>query len=147
MKHKIYSIITVVFILVFSSCFLFGCKNPKNPEKSEISIVEQTDTMIVIKIHHTNEQCTLLNIMNQLKNEELLDFIVSNGMITEINGLSNANDFSSCWMLYTSDDNSSILEWGTIEYNDITLGSAITGADTLFVIDEEYYIWNYQTFN
>ena len=61
--------------------------------------------------------------MNYLKDQGELTFEISGGMISSIEGKENPLDYSSCWMLYTSDKEMSNTEWGTIEYD----GKTYTG--------------------
>ena len=69
------------------------------------------------------------------------------GMITSINGIENPADFSSCWMLYTSDVENSNTAWGTVEYQGVKYGSAISGAETLKIKPDQLYIWVFQSFS
>jgi hypothetical protein len=109
-------------------------------------VVEATADMLVIQVEEVEGEATLLSVMQTLQEEEKLSFEIVSGMITGINGKSNAADYSSCWMLYTSDAELANSEWGTISYAGQTLGSAIVGADTLTVAAGAYYIWSYQSF-
>ena len=72
---------------------------------------------------------------------------ITGGMVTEINGKSNAADFSGCWMLFTSDTELSNNAWGVTAYEGKTLGSAILGAEALVVEAGEIYAWEYTIFN
>ena len=75
-----------------------------------------------------------------------VDFEVSDGMITSINGIENPADWSACWMLYTDDTENSNTEWGTVEYKEKTYGSSMWGGETLKVKNGCVYIWVYQSF-
>jgi hypothetical protein len=88
----------------------------------------------------------LLQYMEQLKEKGELSFEIKDGMITAINGIANPADFSSCWMLYTSDAEYSNSAWGTVEYQGQTYGSAIVGAELLEIKADQLYIWVYQSF-
>lgn len=140
MKRKLYSFL--ILICLFSA-MLFGACN-SGPVKA--SIEEKTDSMVVIKVEKVEEEATLMSVMETLKEEGELDFKVVNGMITEINGVKNPADFSSCWMVYTSDAELSNSAWGTLEYDGKTLGSAVVGADMLTVKEGAYYVWSFQSF-
>ena len=142
MKRKLYSFLTLICTLVFSAILFCGCDS--GPVKA--SVVEKTDAMVVIKVEKVEEEATLMRVMETLKDEGKLDFKVVSGMITEVNGVANPADFSSCWMLFTSDSELSNTEWGTVEYNGATLGSAMVGADTLPVVEGAYYVWSFQSF-
>ena len=143
MKRKLYSLFTLILGFLLSTVVFFGCDSSG---EAQASVVEQISTMVVIKVENVENESTLMNVMEALKAEGELSFTVVNGMIKEINGTSNPADFSSCWMLYTSDSEMANSEWGTVEYNEEILGSAIVGAETLVVSEGEYYIWWYQSF-
>ena len=61
--------------------------------------------------------------------------------ITSINGKAETNGYS--WMLYTSDEEFSTTDYGTVEYNGKQYGQAALGADSLIVKEGEIYIWAY----
>ena len=142
MKRKLYSIFTFICTLVLGAMLFCGCNS--GPVKA--SVVKTTDTMVVVKVEKVEGEATLMSVMETLKEEGELDFKVVNGMITEINGVANPADFSSCWMLYTSDAELSNSAWGTVEYDGQAMGSAIVGADTLTVAAGAYYVWSFQSF-
>ena len=142
MKRKLYSIFTFICTLALGAMLLCGCNS--GPVKA--SVVKTTDTMVVVKVEKVEGEATLMSVMETLKEEGELDFKVVNGMITEINGVANPADFSSCWMLYTSDAELSNSAWGTVEYDGQAMGSAIVGADTLTVAAGAYYVWSFQSF-
>lgn len=142
MKRKINVIVTLLVSLVLSACCMLGC----GKGKATAVVKESTATRVVIEVSEAEENATLLSVMEKLQKDEKLTFTLSGTMVTGVNGKENATDFSSCWMLYTSDTEMSNTEWGTIEYDGKTLASAIVGADTLTVISGGVYIWEYQTF-
>lgn len=131
--------------LVLISIFIFaGCM------QRDTLVIKESDTYIVISA--SNEQMpiskdtTLLDYMRSLKDDGDLAFEVTNGMVSSVNGISNASDWSSCWMLYTSDVDSANNAWGTIEYNGNVYGSAMLGAESLSVKEGCLYIWVFQSF-
>ncbi len=110
-------------------------------------VIKESDTYVVIKVETTKEDLTLANYMASL--DEYKDmFVIENGMVTSINGIENALDWSACWMLYTDDyrEEFSNASWGTIVYKDKTYNSSVYGAESLIVKDGCTYIWIYQTF-
>ena len=113
-------------------------------------VIKESDTKVIINASNDfvkiTETMTLVEYMNALKEDGKLEFEISGGMVTSINGIENPADWSSCWMLYTNDSELSNAEWGVAEYNGETYGSAILGAETLIVKDGCSYIWLYQTF-
>ena len=149
MKRQRYGIVTILLALSISLiavvCMLvltFG----KEDGSAKAEIVEKTENMVVIKVNETEGFATLLDAMNYLKNERELTFEIVGGMISSIEGKSNPADFSSCWMLFTSDEEMSNAEWGTTTYNGNTYASAILGAESLTVSAGEYYVLEYVTF-
>ncbi len=138
---KLIAIITTLLFLILAGC-LGSSKEPLVVIESERCIV----------IHASNKQMeiaedtTLLEYMNSLKADEEISFKVANGMITSINGIDNPSDYSSCWMLYTSDEENANHAWGTVDYKGNVYGSAICGAEALTVKSGCVYIWLYQSF-
>ena len=100
----------------------------------------------------TNENVVVVTATNAADNVTLdahmidsgVDFKVTNGMVTEING--KANTTNSFWMLYTSDTENSNTAWGSYEHEGKTLGSAALGATELVVKNGCVYVWVYETF-
>ena len=99
-----------------------------------------------IDLLHLDGEENLMSVMEELQADGLMNFTVQAGMVTSINGKANPADFSSCWMLYTSDAEMSNSAWGEIDYNGEKLGSAVLGADSLPVVEGEVYVWYYQAF-
>ncbi len=136
MKRKLTSIF-IALLLIVTAIFCVSCKD---------------DEVVPVAIDLTNatveEGTTLLDVMEDLKEEKMLDFEVISGMVTSINGRANSPTYNPCWMLYTSDDDPAISNsaWGTYEYRGQTLASAALGADSLPVKSGEIYVWVYVTF-
>ena len=143
MKRKIYLLLTFLLTLTMSVLAFVACKE-EGEAKAEV--VSKTDIMVVIKVNETEGFATLLDAMTYLKNEGELNFEITGGMVSSIEGKANPADWSACWMLYTSDTEMSNTEWGTITYDSNVYGSAILGAETLQVTSGEYYIWSYDVF-
>ena len=138
MKQNKLFLLILVCVLLFTAC------------QKEPLVIKDSEECIVIKA--TDEalngktDMVLIDYMKQLAGDKVLDCTIENGMITSINGIQNAADFSSCWMLYTSDTDNANTAWGTVEYDGQTYGSAISGAETLVVKPGQLYIWVYQSF-
>ena len=133
----------LAILLLMLSLVLTGCKQ-------EPLVIKDSDTYIVIK---TTEEAMggdadmlLVEYMEYMR-EEGLEFEVNDGMIVSINGIANPADYSSCWMLFTSDEENSSAAFGTIEYQGKQYGSAISGAETLPIKADQLYIWVYQSFS
>ena len=138
---KLISFLLTVTLL--AGMLLTGCKK-------EPLVIKDSDTYIVIK---TTEEAMddktdmlLIEYMETLKEKGQLEFKVENGMITSINGIDNPADFSSCWMLYTSDEELSNVAWGTVEYQGKEYASAVSGAEALTVKPGQLYIWVFKSF-
>ena len=135
--------LTLAIVLLACTVLLAGCK-------SEPLVIKESDTCIVIKT--TKEamdgktDMLLIDYMDILAEDDKLTCEISNGMVTSINGIENPADFSSCWMLYTSDAENANTAWGTVEYDGQEYGSAISGAEALKIKPDQLYIWVFQSF-
>ena len=131
--------LTLLLALVLLIGILAGCR-------AEPLVIKDSDTYIVVKTTGEKEEMYLVDYMEKLKEKGQLEFEIRDGMIVSINGIDNPVDFSSCWMLYTSDEECSNSAWGTIEYQGKLYGSAISGAETLKIKVDQLYIWVYKSF-
>jgi len=133
----------LAILLLACSMLLSGCK-------SEPLVIKDSDTCIVIKttpeVLEGNEDMVLIDYMNQLVQKGELTCTIKDGMVTSINGIDNPVDYSSCWMLYTSDTENANSTWGTVEYEGVEYGSAISGAEKLKIKADQLYIWVFQSF-
>ena len=142
MKNTSKRLISVMLVMVLlCSMLLCGCQK-------EPLVIKDSETCIVIKPtqESMDGEMMLIDYMNKLAENGELVCTISDGMITSINGIDNAADYSSCWMLYTSDADYSSTAWGTVEYEGVEYGSAISGAEVLQIKPGQLYIWVYQTF-
>ena len=142
MSKKIVSILLVLVLAV--GMMLSACK-------SEPLVIKDSDTYIVIKTTAESldgkTDMLLIDYMNELMAKGELNCTISDGMITSINGIENPADYSSCWMLYTSDADNANASWGTVEYEGVEYGSAISGAETLTIKADQIYIWVFKSFS
>jgi len=140
-KRVLFVLLAVLMLSL--SLLLTGCKN-------EPLVIKDSDTYIVIKTTEDamqgKDDMLLIDYM-ELMREEGLEFEVSDGMIVSINGIENPADYSSCWMLYTSDGENANSAWGTVEYEGTEYGSAISGAETLKIKADQIYIWVFKSFS
>ena len=120
--------------LIISALTLASCTQ-------EPLVIYDSETTIVIRCEETDGEKVLIDYMNELQAEGKLEFVVEDGMITSINGIENPADYSSCWMLYTSDADNANSAWGTVLYEDVEYGSAILGAESLKIKADNIYIW------
>ena len=132
------AVVTLLSVLLLTGC------------KSEPLVIKESDTCIVLKVTEEsiggNTDMVLIDYMDTLVKDGKLTCIIENGMVTSINGIANPADFSSCWMLYTSDEENANAAWGTVEFEGKTYGSAISGAETLKIKADQLYIWVYKSF-
>ena len=142
MKRKIYLLLTFLLTLTMSVFAFVSCKE-EGEAKAEV--VSKADIMVVIKVNETEGFATLLDAMTYLKNEGELNFEITGGMVSSIEGKANPADWSKCWMLFTSDAEMSntALE---ISWKGETYGSAVVGAGALDVIAGATYVWYYKSF-
>lgn len=129
MKKRLLLVLLCI-VAVFGFCFAAGCNKDVEP--------------VAITVSGSTEGETLFEYMSDLKDKGELSFSFDDGMITQLNGVSNTTN--SYWMLYTDDDENSNTAWGTYEYEGKTLGSSALGADSLVVVDGCVYVWVYETF-
>ena len=139
---KLVSFLLAVTLLA-GVLMLSGCKK-------EPLVIKDSDTYIVIKTTQEamdgKTDMFLIDYMKILKEKGELELEIENGMITSINGIDNPADFSSCWMLYTSDEELSNVAWGTVEYEGKEYNSAVSGAETLKIKPDQLYIWVFKSF-
>ena len=143
MKNATIRLFCLILVLSLAcSVMLTGCQK-------EPLVIKDSETCIVIKPteESMDGEMLLIDYMNKLAGEGKLECTISNGMITSINGIENPADFSSCWMLYTSDTENANTAWGTVEYNGVEYGSAISGAEVLKIKPGQLYIWVFQSFS
>ena len=129
--------ITIFFLTLLLAISVAGCKKPP-------VVVTESDEYVVINVQGATDNQTLAGYMASLSEYSDI-FTIENGMVTSINGISNAPDWSACWMLYTNDTEFSDTAY-SIEYNGNVYGSALYGAETLVVKNGKTYIWVYVTF-
>ena len=144
MKNKKILAYLLVALLLMNILLLAGCQ-------SEPLVIKESDTCVVLKVTEEaiggNTDMVLIDYMDTLVKEGKLTCTIENGMVTSINGIDNPADFSSCWMLYTSDADNSNAAWGTVEFEGAQYGSAISGAETLKIKAGQLYIWVYKSFS
>ena len=140
MKNTMKKALSLILVLatIFLVTSLSSCKK-------EVLVIKDSDDFIVIKATEKSidgkSDMMLIDYMEMLKEDGQFEYTIDNGMITSINGIENAADFSKCWMLYTSDAENSAAMYGTVEFEGAEYGSAMIGAESLPVQAGEIYIW------
>lgn len=142
MKRKLISFIALLATALLSVFCFVSCGGGTVMAE----VVETTDALVVIRVKETDEKATLFDAMEVLKEENALQFELAGTMLKSLNGKANSADFSSCWMLYTSDDEMGNSAWGTYDYNGTVYKSATLGGEALIVSAGAYYVWVYVTF-
>lgn len=132
---KIIAVLLCVTALLFS---FTACGN--NEPVDDVVIIVSSEKIDI------TDKTTLLDYMNALKEGGELEFELSDGMVTSINGVANTADYSSCWMLYSGDADQANTAWGTVDYDGNVYGSAVLGAEALVIKEGCVYIWSYVTF-
>ena len=135
MKKHFTKILCLVLLTCLAICIV-GC--------TKTVVIDGDYVVITADTSKVEEGSSLLQYMDYLKSQGILDYEISDGMILSINGLTGGTN--QYWMLYTSDEELSNTEWGTIEYEGTMYASAIVGAEELSVAVGEYYIWAYVSF-
>jgi hypothetical protein len=144
MKNKKILAFLLAAMTLMSILLLAGCK-------SEPLVIKESDTCIVLKVTEEaiggKTDMLLIDYMDQLVKDGKMTCTIQNGMITSINGIDNPADFSSCWMLYTSDEENANAAWGTVDFEGKQYGSAVSGAETLKIKAGQLYIWVFKSFS
>lgn len=166
---KTKKLLSVLLAMLLVCTLLTACKEDKlvieepdtdsNAQTSEDSkddasskmVTKVSDNCIVVRTTQESLEgktdMSLIDYMAKLKEKGEVEFAISDGMITSINGVANPADYSSCWMLYTSDEENANKAWGVVEYKGNEYGSAVSGAETLVIKPDQLYIWVYKSFN
>lgn len=140
---KIRLFVAALFVLI---CGVFGFAACKKDGEAKVSLLLETDTRVVIRVNQVEGDAVLIAALEDLQEKGELTFTVSGGMIIAINDVENGANYNPCWMIYTSDSEMASTEYGTVEYDGQTLGSAILGVEELPLIEGGIYIFEYQTF-
>lgn len=136
-RVKIFLSVLLTAVCLFGALSLFACRK---------KAVKLDGDYVLITVAEDAESITLLAYMQSLMANGEISFAVENGMVTAIDGKSNDVDYNPCWMLYTSDAENANDAFGIVEYDGRRYGSAVLGAESLFIKPGATYIWWYQTF-
>ena len=130
----------MVIVAMLTASFFTACKK-------EPLVIKDSDTFVIINVETTKTDLTLSEYMSSLQEYKDM-FVINNGMVVSINGIKNASNYSSCWMIYTNDYSEDVSNsaWGTVNYKGEVFNSSAYGADSLIVKNGYSYIFVYQTF-
>jgi hypothetical protein len=134
-------------LLMAITLFALACCGQSNGAGKTVATVAKDENTLAITVEEVSGDVTLLALMEEL--QEGGEFVFEadlTGMVQSIEGKANPADWSACWMLYTSDAEMANTEWGVIEYGGVSYGSAIVGANALYVVAGATYVWSYQSF-
>lgn len=137
-----------VLLCLLVCCFFVTACYPNGETKAVLEF--SSENMVVMKIERTDGNANALNALTSLKEQGKIEFesfsSTYGAYVTAINGVSETSSGNSgySWMLYTSDQEFSIEEYGTVCYNGVNYGQATVGASSLVVKEGELYIWYYQ---
>ena len=144
---KKFKALCFTMILAILSLFVLASCDSCDDESAQVTLVEKSQKLVVLKTTEVEGNFTLEEALDQLDDQGKIDVEEENGMIVSIDGVANDASKSAYWMIYTSDTNMANAEWGTIDYDGNTYGSAAMGAETLKVVDGGLYIIAYQELN
>lgn len=144
MKKKL-SIVSILLVLILALCAFAAC----GKGTAKVTVLENEEELLVIRADETKEDVSLENVLQNLKKSGKIQYEISNGMITSINGhTATGNEY---WFIYTSlktykGVSYSDMTWGTYTYDGTDYASAAFGVDGLPMIKGNLYILALGTF-
>ncbi len=137
MKRKIIVIVAGILVAIAIAVgVIIGVGASKKAE-----VVSKSDTMVVIQVNKTKDFETFLDVMNYLKEKGKLNFELSGGAVSSIEGKSASNTAS--WALYSSDSENSDVSWGKVTYEGTICGMVSVVLEELPVVEGAYYVWKF----
>ena len=130
-------------VLVFAGCAGGGEAN----YYAEVS----SEELVVFVAEDISGDMSWRDYFDGLQEEGIITYSMDGSMLAELNGVSNASDYSSCWMLYSdlTELDGEIYgnaEWGTYDYDGRQLVSCVYGLELMPVIEGYAYAAVYVTF-
>ena len=130
-------------VLVFAGCAGGGEAN----YYAEVS----SEELVVFVAEDISGDVSWRDYFDGLQEEGIITYSMDGSMLAELNGVSNASDYSSCWMLYSdlTELDGEIYgnaEWGTYDYDGRQLVSCAYGLELMPVIEGYAYAAVYVTF-
>ena len=130
-------------VLVFAGCAGGGEAN----YYAEVS----SEELVVFVAEDMSGDMSWRDYFDGLQEEGIITYSMDGSMLAELNGVSNASDYSSCWMLYSdlTELDGEIYgnaEWGTYDYDGRQLVSCAYGLELMPVIEGYAYAAVYVTF-
>ena len=136
------SILLGMLCLLWCSCC---APNDRGSFAVEAKVTNEVG-IVAIFVEDVTGEVMLSAVMQVLQEEGELSYSFDGtGMLTQLNGVSNAADWSACWMLYLDDaelaDTHYAKSWRGKSY-----GSSPVGAAQLPVKSGCTYLWSYDAF-
>ena len=130
-------------VLVFAGCAGGGEAN----YYAEVS----SEELVVFVAEDISGDMSWRDYFDGLQEEGIITYSMDGSMLAELNGVSNASDYSSCWMLYSdlTELDGEIYgnaERGTYDYDGRQLVSCAYGLELMPVIEGYTYAAVYVTF-
>ena len=130
-------------VLVFAGCAGGGEAN----YYAEVS----SEELVVFVAEDISGDMSWRDYFDGLQEEGIITYSMDGSMLAELNGVSNASDYSSCWMLYSdlTELDGEIYgnaERGTYDYDGRQLVSCAYGLELMPVIEGYTYAVVYVTF-
>ena len=130
-------------VLVFAGCAGGGESN----YYAEVS----SEELVVFVAEDISGDMSWRDYFDGLQEEGIITYSMDGSMLAELNGVSNASDYSSCWMLYSdlTELDGEIYgnaERGTYDYDGRQLVSCAYGLELMPVIEGYAYAAVYVTF-
>ena len=130
-------------VLVFAGCAGGGEAN----YYAEVS----SEELVVFVAEDISGDMSWRDYFDGLQEEGIITYSMDGSMLAELNGVSNASDYSSCWMLYSdlTELDGEIYgnaEWGTYDYDGRQLVSCAYGLELMPVIEGYAYAAVYVAF-
>ena len=137
---KTLKLVALLFALLTLTFSLAACK------EGDDGIRKLTDEDKYLLITADENASNLLSLMQEKAAANEFTFTLSGTMVTSINGVENAADWSYCWMVYTTDSDYAVKEYGQVKLGKTVYTSAALGAESLPVEKGEKYLWVYVAF-
>lgn len=146
MKKKL-SILSILLAFALALCAFAACT--KGTAKA--TVLENNEELLVIRADETKDDVSLENVLNDLKKSGEIQYEISDGFITSVNGRANDPNSNGYWFVYTSlttykGVTYSDTSWGTYSYDGTDYSSATVGVDGLPMIEGNLYILAWGTF-
>lgn len=146
MKKTIWKWLAVCFAAICLFCGVACGGTGADESTAIVATVEKEEGFVAITITQMDGEAMLSDVMEQLQAEGKLSFgLDATGMLTQLEGVQNAADWSACWMLYTSDAELANMSYAK-EWKGATYGSAVVGVTQLPAAEGFVYLWSYDTF-